>query len=69
MRRNRLHLAGIVLASLTFLSGCFTTTLWHPDETELHHQDVAQRLVLTPFTLFLDFLTWPLQRALWEDDC
>jgi len=69
MARNKLGLAGVVLASLLFLSGCFTTTLWEAEEIEPRHNAVSHRILLTPFTLLLDLLTWPFQEAFWEDEC
>lgn len=61
---NRWGLASLVLAVL-LLSSCFTTAVWHA-EAQGPRNGLPARLALTPFTLILDLLTWPVQEAFWH---
>lgn len=59
-------MAGLLLTCVLFLSSCFTTTLWVTHEVDHHPHSISNRIILTPFTLLLDALTWPFQESFWR---
>jgi hypothetical protein len=68
-RHVRRGLLGASLALLFSLQSCCTTVVWTARGGTHHHgNDVAWRVLLTPFAVFVDLLTLPLQAA-WLDGC
>jgi len=67
-RHLRRGLLGASLALLFSLQSCCTTVVWTARGSGHHGNDVAWRVLLTPFAVFVDLLTLPLQAA-WFEDC
>ena len=57
------------LALLFGLQSCCTTVVWTAKSGMHHNNDVALRVLLTPFAVFVDLLTLPLQAAWLDGGC
>ncbi len=79
-RSQRLTLFFLLVAFVATSCGCVTTTVWtvglgscdcddsEREEEDHVHDAIPVLLILTPFCLAIDLVTWPLQEWYWEDD-